>query len=424
MELEIDNGRSSSKIKVDKFNQGSNSQRQEKRGSNLFESEMNGNGTNGKLGKTQVNEERKNLLYDVGEALGVHGHNDEKACILFLNWYGQPIDDIIAIKLKGPKDGAPRVHVRTVLQVFVQILDLFGRPSKRFYEQLSHFARDPKEKDRLQYLSSSEGVEHFKKKVEDSVTYADILREFPSAHPTIPELCNIIPEILPRHYSIASSMKAHPTSVHLLIVTNTWTSPSGELKIAQCTRYLQELMSGDTVVCTVKPSVMILPTDHETPIAMAGLGTGMAPFRAFIEERVHMRDRGMRVGPIGLYFGSRSRFAEYLYGEEIEAYHKSGLITYLGLAFSRDQPQNIYIQHKMAEHSEYLVELLGDEDVKIKTGAGKNGWFYLCGPTWPAGDVQDAITNAFVQFGGLDESNAKNIVKKMKNQGRYILEVY
>jgi len=104
---------------------------------------------------------------------------------------------------------------------------------------------------------------------------------------------------------------------------------------------------------------------------MAGLGTGAAPFRAFIQERAWQKAQGKEVGPLVYYFGSRHRGQEYLYGEELEAYFKEGVVTHLGLAFSRDTDKKVYIQHKIQEDGQLLAKLLGPD----------NGAFFLCGPS-------------------------------------------
>lgn len=117
---------------------------------------------------------------------------------------------------------------------------------------------------------------------------------------------------------------------------------------------------------------------------------------------------------MALYFGSRHRSKEYLYGEELEAYNASGLLTNLRLAFSRDQVEKVYIQHKLKGDSETIAQwLLNDK-----------GHFYLCGPTWPAGDVYDAIVSAFTTTGNLSVEDAQKELQDMKETGRYVLEVY
>lgn len=152
---------------------------------------------------------------------------------------------------------------------------------------------------------------------------------------------------------------------------------------------------------------------------MAGLGTGAAPFRAFIQHRNLLKSRGTAVGPMIYYFGSRHRSQEYLYGEEIEAYIKDGIITHAGLAFSRDSDSKVYIQHKMRQDSQYLAGLIaGTEDVPETKGV-----FYLCGPTWPVPDVHEALVNALVKYSGKTADDASAYIEQLKEDERYVLEV-
>lgn len=114
-----------------------------------------------------------------------------------------------------------------------------------------------------------------------------------------------------------------------------------------------------------------------------------------------------------LYFGSRHRNLEYLYGEELELYHEAGILTHLGLAFSRDQAEKVYIQHKMKEDSKILGDVMMEEE----------GAFYLCGPTWPVPDVKEAWVGAFGEK-GIKKEHASQLIEKLKGEERYILEVY
>jgi len=159
---------------------------------------------------------------------------------------------------------------------------------------------------------------------------------------------------------------------------------------------------------------MKLPADIKQPLIMAGLGTGAAPFRAFLQHLAKLADEGQEIGPVYYYFGSRYQAAEYLYGEEIEALILSGVISRAGLAFSRDGPKKVYIQHKMLEDSEALAKMLHDD----------NGIFYLCGPTWPVPDVYEALVNALVKYKGSDPVKAGEYLESLKEEERYVLEVY
>jgi sulfite reductase (NADPH) flavoprotein alpha-component len=156
-----------------------------------------------------------------------------------------------------------------------------------------------------------------------------------------------------------------------------------------------------------------LPPNHLQPIIMAGLGTGAAPFRAFLQHRAWTAQQGIPVGPMLYYFGSRHQSQEYLYGEEIEAYILDGTITKAGLAFSRDGKKKVYIQHKMLEDAEVLANMLRDD----------RGTFYLCGPTWPVPDIYTALVGALVKYKGETISSAGEYLESLKEEERYVLEV-
>ncbi|KAJ9112650.1 hypothetical protein QFC19_000670 [Naganishia cerealis] len=356
------------------------------------------------------------LTYEVGEALGVHGWNDEHEVREFMDWYG--LDPQQLVSFPSPHDHGKTYETRTVFQLLQQNLDLFGKPSKSFYASLAALATHRNDQRTLRFIAAPEGVALFKKMSEkETVTFADVLKQFKSARPSIEELVGLIPEIKPRHYSIASSQKAVGDKVELLIVTVDWTTPSGSPRFGQCTRYLAGLTVGAQVTVSIKPSVMKLPPLDTQPIIMAGLGTGAAPFRAFIQHRAWQRDQGIKVGPLVYYFGSRYRSQEYLYGEEIEAYMDAGIITHAGLAFSRDGKDKSYIQHKMKQDKELLSKML------LADGPDA-AYFYLCGPTWPVPDVYEALVSSLVENGGKERKQAEDYIEELKEEERYVLEVY
>ncbi|OMJ24052.1 putative sulfite reductase [NADPH] flavoprotein component [Smittium culicis] len=347
------------------------------------------------------------LTYAIGEALGVYGENDKDDTLNFLNWYGVNPDTLFT------KYFSDKAITNTSYQWVKQKLDIFGRPGKKFYEFLAAHATDEDEAAQLKYIVSPEGKESFKQRVEDTVTYADLLLEFKSAHPPFSALIDNVPFIKQRHYSISSSANMHPNKVHLLIVTVGWDNKNGA-RYGLCTRYLNNLKIGDEIKVSVKPSAMKLPEDDMKPVIMAGLGTGMAPFKAFIEERAYRKAQGIEIGPMALYFGSRHRKMEYLYGEELEAYHTDGILSRIQLAFSRDQKEKVYIQNKLTMDSDIIKSWLLDSE----------GSFYLCGPTWPVADVKEAIVNSFVEYSDMNAASASKTIEEMKDHERYVLEVY
>ena len=357
------------------------------------------------------------VTYAIGEALGIHAENDKTEVEEFIKWYGLNPDEIVEV----PSREDPDVLVnRTVYQSLIQNVDIFGRPGKKFYEDLGNFASDEQEKLALQTLCTGDGASEFKRRAEvDTITYADLLLEYPSAHPSFHDIVRIVAPMKRREYSIASSQHVTPNSVSLCIVTVNWVDPKGRDRFGQATRYLNGLKVGSHVTVSVKPSVMKLPPKTTAPIIMAGLGTGLAPFRAFVQERAYQKQRGEEIGEVLLYMGSRHQREEYLYGEEWEAYQDAGIITLLGRAFSRDQPQKIYIQDRMRESL---------SDIR-RAYLQKEGSFYLCGPTWPVPDVTEVLQEAIevqhkTQNPEAKKVNSRREIETLKDEGRYVLEVY
>jgi len=357
------------------------------------------------------------VKYEIGEALGIHPENDHEEVGNFIKWYGLNPNDIVEV----PSRDDPTIYEsRTIYQALTQNLDIFGRPPKRFYEMLAEYADEEKEKTQLLLLGTGGNQEaqvELKRRAEvDTVTYADVLLEFPTAHPSFHDIVKLVNPIKRREYSVASSQKVTPDSISLLIVTVNWVDPKGRDRFGTCTRYLNALPIGASVAVSIKPSVMKLPPKTTQPIIMAGLGTGLAPFRAFVQERAWQKQQGMDIGAVMLYLGSRHQKEEYLYGEEWEAYQDAGIITHMGCAFSRDQSQKIYIQDRMRESLTAIRKAYLQEE----------GAFYLCGPTWPVPDVTNVLEEAIEVEG---KANGKKVdsrreIDNLKEELRYVLEVY
>ena len=354
------------------------------------------------------------LKYDIGEALGIHAENDEQEVEGFIKFYGLDPEEVIEV----PTRTDPGVlENRTVYQSLMQNIDIFGRPPKRFYEELAEFADDPSEKHELQTLGGPEGATEFKRRAEvDTITYADILLEFPSAHPGFHDIVRLVAPIKRREYSIASCQAVTPNSVALMIVTVNWVDPKGRDRFGQATKYLNKLRPGAAATVSIKPSVMKLPPSSKQPLIMAGLGTGLAPFRAFVQHRAMEKAQGKEIGSVLLYMGSRHQREEYCYGEEWEAYQDAGVITLLGRAFSRDQPQKIYIQDRMRQTLGEIQQAYLREE----------GAFYLCGPTWPVPDVTNVLEEAIAQDAKAlgKKVDPRKEIDRLKDDLRYVLEVY
>lgn len=355
------------------------------------------------------------LKYAIGEALGVHAPNNAKDVLKFLEWYEVNPEDTFGVPISTADDDSHAYS--TAYQISRDHLDLFGKVPKRFYEALAQYAKNEEQRAYLEQLAGPEGAEELKKRSEvDFENYVDVLKEFHSAKPSFAELVDLIAPLKRREYSIASSQKVHPNEVHLLIVVVDWVNQNGEKRYGQCSKFLADLKRGSEVVVSVKPSVMKLPKDPITPVIMAGLGTGLAPFKAFLEEKMWQRDHGHEIGPIYLFLGSRHKRQEYLYGEQFEAYKAAGVLTHIGAAFSRDQADKIYIQHRIQQAKAELIDAF----------VHKSGNFYLCGPTWPVPDISAALTD-IVLTGAAQTGKSLSeatLIEELKENDRYILEVY
>ena len=290
---------------------------------------------------------------------------------------------------------------------------------KRFYELLSLVATDENEKAHLMNLSNEE----YKYNIAETLNHADLLQLFPSARPSIEHMIDYIPRIKPRLYSIASSPNEKPDNIALCVVVDDWTTPDKKkYKQGLCSSYLtkQTPDNKNVVIGKVNAGVVAMPSTHDSPMVMAGLGTGLAPLRGMVRDRVHAintdPDVAKSAGPMALYFGARYRKNEFLYESEWEEFHNNGKgpLTHLRTAFSRDQAHKIYIQDRIMEDDEMIHDYL----------VNKGGYFYACGSS----AVQDLKHNVAQCLHKIDSKQFKQLkdaeqyVTNMMIEGRYCIE--
>jgi sulfite reductase (NADPH) flavoprotein alpha-component len=234
------------------------------------------------------------------------------------------------------------------------------------------------------------------------------------AHPTVkfspPEFIALLKKLQPRLYSISSSPKAHPGEVHLTVGAVRYKS-LGRARTGVCSTFLADRVSAETPVPVfVHSNKAFRPPAADAPLIMVGPGTGIAPFRAFLEER---RATGA-TGRNWLFFGDQKSATDYLYREELEAFQKDGLLARLDLAWSRDQAEKVYVQQRMLEHGAELFAWL-------EGGAG----FYVCGDaSRMAKDVDTALHQVIEKAGGKTVEQAAEYVKALKAAKRYQRDVY
>jgi len=239
----------------------------------------------------------------------------------------------------------------------------------------------------------------------------DFLLEHPSAHFAPEEFTGLLTKLQPRLYSVASSLKVYPEQVHLIVDVIRYES-HGRIRKGVASSFLAE--RANDVPVPVYPSVakhFHLPENSNTPIIMVGPGTGVAPFRAYLQERKAFGAKGKN----WLFFGSQHEKSDFAYGEEFEALKKEGVLTRLDCAWSRDQPQKIYVQHRIMENAAEIWKWLDAEGAH----------FFVCGDARRmAKDVDAALRKIVREQGGKSSDEANEYVEKLKSDKRYKRDVY
>jgi sulfite reductase (NADPH) flavoprotein alpha-component len=241
--------------------------------------------------------------------------------------------------------------------------------------------------------------------------WVDLLNEFPIEGLSAIDFVGMLRNLSARLYSIASSIHAHPEEVHLTVGAVRYNS-HGKNRTGVCSTYLADRIDDEQKVKVYlhHNKNFKLPENGETPIIMVGPGTGIAPFRSFIEERIALGANGKS----WLFFGDQHKNCDFLYQTEWEKYLEEGTLSKLDLAFSRDSDQKVYVQHKMLEKSKEIWDW-------IQEGA----YFYVCGDaSRMAKDVNAALIQIASQEGGMEEAEATKYVKQLQKEKRYQRDVY
>lgn len=228
---------------------------------------------------------------------------------------------------------------------------------------------------------------------------------------SVPEFVALLRPLQHRAYSISSSSKAHPNQVHLTVASVRYHS-GGRNRGGVCSTYLAErVRRGEKPAIFISPNKAFrVPSNNNAPLIMVGPGTGIAPFRAFLQERQATGAQGKN----WLFFGDQHQEHDFVYRDELTAWQESGLLTRLDLAFSRDQEKKIYVQNRMLEQGAELYAWLQE-----------GAYFYVCGDaSRMAKDVDSALYEVVRQFGGLSSERATDYIDQLRKEKRYLRDVY
>ena len=380
------------------------------------------------------------LDYKVGDALGVVSENPEETVNLLIETAGWDESQIVStrsgeVTLREALKKDFEIH--RVNKKFVNSLSekvtssgmrITVKLIERYRESVAGNGSDwmggdaPLESELLPSIPGDDPIGRIETLTSDSKAmedyiwsrdYIDVMRDF-DVNYSPEEFLEIADKLKPRLYSIASSHDAHPGFVELTVGIVRY-SHHGRDRGGLCTVYMAdevEVNKTDVGVFMSPTKSFVLPADTSTDIIMVGPGTGIAPFRAFMEQRIH--DGGS--GKNWLFFGDQSEKTEFYYKESIESWLDEGHLYEFTTAWSRDQAEKIYVQHRLKEHGARIWEW-------FERGA----YFYICGDkTYMAKDVHRALIEIAKEHGGMSDEDATYFIEKtmMKEEKRYLRDVY
>jgi sulfite reductase (NADPH) flavoprotein alpha-component len=340
------------------------------------------------------------LEYAVGDSLGVYARNFRGTVAMLLEALGWDREEPYRLK---PDSEAKRIEDVLLSEV------ILNRVSKKFVRLVAERVPSGPAKDALTKITGDEAA------LDEYVftrDYVDVLLEYPVKGLKPDEVVPTMNRAVPRLYSIASSLRAHPEEVHLTVAVVSYET-HGRKKYGYCSGFLgHELPVGKRTGVYVQATKHFHLAPEDRSIIMVGPGTGVAPFRAFLQEREATGAKGKN----WLFFGDQHAATDFLYGEEFEEYLRLGVLTRLDTAFSRDQAEKVYVQHRMREQGRELWRWLQE-----------GAYFYVCGDAKRmAKDVHEALIGIAEREGGMSREAAEEFVNVTlaKTEKRYLKDVY
>ncbi|QHM14081.1 assimilatory sulfite reductase (NADPH) flavoprotein subunit [Bacillus subtilis] len=358
---------------------------------------LNGRGSNKETRHVELSLEGSGLTYEPGDSLGVYPENDPELVELLLKEMNWDPEEIVTLNKQG--------DVRPLKEALISHYEITVL-TKPLLEQAAQLTGN----DELRELLAPGNEENVKAYIEGR-DLLDLVRDYGPFSVSAQEFVSILRKMPARLYSIASSLSANPDEVHLTIGAVRYDAHGRERKGVCSILCAERLQPGDTLPVYVQHNQNFkLPKDPETPIIMVGPGTGVAPFRSFMQER---EETGAE-GKAWMFFGDQHFVTDFLYQTEWQNWLKDGVLTKMDVAFSRDTEEKVYVQHRMLEHSAELFEWLQE-------GAA----VYICGDEkHMAHDVHNTLLEIIEKEGNMSREESEAYLADMQQQKRYQRDVY
>ncbi|MBL6009424.1 assimilatory sulfite reductase (NADPH) flavoprotein subunit [Bacillus halotolerans] len=358
---------------------------------------LNGRGSNKETRHVELSLEGSGLAYEPGDSLGVYPENDPELVDLLLQEMNWDPEEIVTLNKQG--------DVRPLKEALISHYEITVL-TKPLLEQAAHLTGSEELRELL-----APGNEGKVKAYIEGRDLLDLIRDYGPFSVTAQEFVSILRKMPARLYSIASSLSANPDEVHLTIGAVRYDAHGRERKGVCSILCAERLQPGDTLPVYVQHNQNFkLPKDPETPIIMVGPGTGVAPFRSFMQER---EETGAE-GKAWMFFGDQHFVTDFLYQTEWQNWLKDGVLTKMDVAFSRDTEEKVYVQHRMLEQSAELFEWLQE-------GAA----VYICGDEkHMAHDVHNTLLEIIEKEGNMTREEAEVYLADMQQQKRYQRDVY
>lgn len=358
---------------------------------------LNGTDSNKETRHIELSLKGSGFTYVPGAALGVVPSNDPELVAALINEMKWDEEVVVTVGKQGEA-----LSLKEALTSYFEITLI----TKKILQQAAAFT----ENEELKNLVLVENATQLKEYCYGR-DLLDMLRDFGPWSASAQEIVSLLRKMTARLYSIASSIAANPDEVHLTIGAVRYTAHGRDRKGVCSVLCSERINEGDTLPVYVQANKhFYLPESQDVDIIMVGPGTGIAPFRSFIQERAVNKVAGRS----WLFFGDQHEASDFLYKDELEKYQQDGVLTKIDTAFSRDTDQKVYVQHKMLENSKEMFEWFE-----------KGAYFYVCGDKeYMAKDVNEALITIFEKEGAMDRDAAEAHLKDMQKQGRYQRDVY